>query len=89
MGQEELMNKIAELEREIAFLPEGSITKKKIKDKRITRLECRKIMNIQIFGTKSTIMKIRTGYDTKAGTSIAYINGVRRDEEFKEIGLMN
>ena len=39
MGQEELMNKIAELEREIAFLPEGSITKKKIKDKRITRLE--------------------------------------------------
>ena len=33
MGQEELMNKIAELEREIAILPEGSITKKKIKDK--------------------------------------------------------
>ena len=33
VGQEELMNKIAELEREIAFLPEGSITKKKIKDK--------------------------------------------------------
>ncbi len=29
MGQEELMNKIAELEREIAILPEGSITKKK------------------------------------------------------------
>ena len=27
MGQEELMNKIAELEREIAILPEGSITK--------------------------------------------------------------
>ena len=42
MGQEELMNQIAELEREIALLPEGSITKKKIKDKeyfyhRITR----------------------------------------------------
>lgn len=42
MGQEELMNKIAELEREIAILPEGSITKKKIKEKeyyyhRITR----------------------------------------------------
>lgn len=42
MGQEELMNKIAELEREIAILPEGSITKKKIKDKeyyyhRVTR----------------------------------------------------
>ena len=33
MGQEELMNKIAELEREIAILPEGSITKKKIRDK--------------------------------------------------------
>ncbi len=33
MGQEELMNQIAELEREIALLPEGSITKKKIKDK--------------------------------------------------------
>jgi len=42
MGQEELMNQIAELEREIALLPEGSITKKKIRDKeyfyhRITR----------------------------------------------------
>lgn len=33
MGQEELMNEIAELEREIAILPEGSITKKKIRDK--------------------------------------------------------
>ncbi len=33
MGQEVLMNQIAELEREIAILPEGSITKKKIKDK--------------------------------------------------------
>ena len=33
MGQEELLNKIAELEREIAILPEGSITKKKIRDK--------------------------------------------------------
>ena len=33
MGQEELMNKIAELEREIVILPEGSLTKKKIKDK--------------------------------------------------------
>ena len=42
MEQEELMIKIAELEREIALLPEGSITKKKIKEKeynyhRITR----------------------------------------------------
>ena len=35
------------------------------------------------------IMEIRTGGDTKAGTSIAYINGVRRDEEFKGIRLMN
>lgn len=35
------------------------------------------------------IMEIRMGCDTKAGTSIAYINGVRRDEEFKEIRLMN
>lgn len=33
MGQEELLLKIAELEREIAILPEGSITKKKIRDK--------------------------------------------------------
>ena len=33
VGQEELMNQIAELEREIAILPEGSITKKKVKDK--------------------------------------------------------
>ena len=33
MGQEELMDKIVELEREIAILPEGSITKKKIKTK--------------------------------------------------------
>lgn len=42
MRQEELMNTIAELEREIAILPEGSITKKKIKNKiyyyhRVTR----------------------------------------------------
>ena len=31
------------------------------------------------------IMEITTGYDTKAGTSIAYINGVKRNEEFKEV----
>lgn len=42
MGQEDLISQIAELEREIAILPEGSITKKKIKDReyfyhRITR----------------------------------------------------
>ena len=35
------------------------------------------------------IMEIRTGCDTKSGTSIAYINGVKRDDEFKEIRLMN
>ena len=33
MGQEELLSQIVELEREIAILPEGSITKKKVKDK--------------------------------------------------------
>ena len=32
MSQEELMNAIAEIEREIAILPEGSITKRKIRD---------------------------------------------------------
>ena len=42
MEQEELLNQIAELEREIAILPEGSITKKRINGKeyyyhRITR----------------------------------------------------
>ena len=42
MGQDELLNKIEELEREIALLPEGNITKKKIKNNeyfyhRITR----------------------------------------------------
>ena len=35
------------------------------------------------------IMEITTGCDTKAGTSIAYINGVKREEELKEIRLMN
>ncbi|MDO4678522.1 MAG: hypothetical protein Q4B00_07875 [Eubacteriales bacterium] len=29
------------------------------------------------------IIETTTGCDTKAGTSIAYINGVKRDEEFK------
>lgn len=33
MRQEELMNKIAEIEREIALLPEGSVSAKKIKGK--------------------------------------------------------
>lgn len=42
MSQEELMSRIVELEREVAMLPEGSITKKKINEKdyyyhRITR----------------------------------------------------
>ncbi len=42
MEQEELMNQISEVEREIAMLPEGSVTKKKIREKeyyyhRITR----------------------------------------------------
>lgn len=33
MNQEELMSTIADIEREIALLPEGSITKKKIRDR--------------------------------------------------------
>lgn len=33
MEQEALMNRIAEIEREIAMLPEGSVTKKKIREK--------------------------------------------------------
>ncbi len=35
------------------------------------------------------IMEITTGCDMKAGMSIAYINGVKRDDEFKEIRIMN
>ena len=35
------------------------------------------------------IMEIRTGCDMKAGTSSAYINGVKIDDNFKEIRLMN
>jgi len=39
MGQEELMNKITELEREIAILPEGSITKEEAKIEEEEQLE--------------------------------------------------
>lgn len=35
------------------------------------------------------IMEITTKYDVKAGTSIAFINGVKPDNEFREIRLMN
>ena len=35
------------------------------------------------------MMEITTGCDTKVGTSIAHINGVKRDEELKEIRLMD
>lgn len=35
------------------------------------------------------IMELRTKYDFKAGTSIAYINGVNYDKEHNEIRLMN
>ena len=35
------------------------------------------------------IIEKRTGCDTKGGTSIAYINGVKRDDELQEIRLMN
>lgn len=58
-----------------------------------------KTVNLAVTTTKLTsrdvpedyeiIMEITTGYDTKAGTSIAYINGVKREEELKEIRLMN
>lgn len=35
------------------------------------------------------IMEITTRYDVKAGTSIAYINGVKPDDDFREIRLIN
>ena len=35
------------------------------------------------------IMKITTKYDVEAGTSIAFINGVKLNNEFREIRLMN
>ena len=38
MKRDESMSKIADLEREIAVLPEGSITKKKINNKEWKRL---------------------------------------------------
>lgn len=37
----------------------------------------------------SGVESVQDASDTKAGTSIAYINGVKRDEEFKKIRLMN
>lgn len=35
------------------------------------------------------IMEITTKYDIKAGTSIAFINGIKPDNESREIRLMN
>lgn len=35
------------------------------------------------------IMELTTKYDVKAGTSIAYINGVHKDDEHREVKLMN
>lgn len=35
------------------------------------------------------IMEITTKYDVEAGTSIAFINGVKPNNEFREIKLMN
>ncbi len=35
------------------------------------------------------IMEITTKYDIKAGTSVAYINGVKPDAESREIRLIN
>ena len=34
------------------------------------------------------IMEITTKYDVEAGTSIAFINGVKPNNEFREIRLM-
>lgn len=39
MSQEELMNAIAEIEREIAILPEGSITKRRLEIKNTIIIE--------------------------------------------------
>lgn len=33
MGQEEVVNKVVELERKVAILPEGNITKKKAEER--------------------------------------------------------
>lgn len=35
------------------------------------------------------IMEITTKYNVEAGASIAFINGVKPDNEFREIKLMN
>lgn len=35
------------------------------------------------------IMEITTKYDVEAGTSIAFINGIKPDNESREIRLMN
>jgi len=35
------------------------------------------------------IMEINTKHDSKAGTSIAFINGIKKDEEYKEVRLLN
>lgn len=35
------------------------------------------------------IMEINAKYDSRAGTSIAFINGVKKDEEYKEVRLLN
>lgn len=35
------------------------------------------------------IMEITTKYDVEAVTSIAFINGIKPDNEFREIRLMN
>ena len=35
------------------------------------------------------IMQLTTKYDVEAGTSIAFINGIKPDNEFREIRLTN
>lgn len=74
MGQDELLNQMAELEREIAILPEGSITKKRINGKeyyyhRITRngkrsekyisFEEVSVLNAQIEKRKALVKKLK------------------------------
>ena len=35
------------------------------------------------------VMEIRTKYESPPGTSIAYINGIRYEEDVNEVRLMN
>lgn len=35
------------------------------------------------------IMEICTRYDSPPGTAIAFINGIKRNDDFREVRLMN